>query len=112
MVILVERDNYEKRRPGEHLAGRIRGPLDELRISTDDARVISVASPGILSLWNGAAPLTKPYAASGQQDALCVTRHRFDERLFRSAGTQVQQLFHAQDSTASLALRSAVGTSP
>lgn len=84
-VILVERDDYEKRRPGEHLAGRIRGPLDELRISADDARVISVASPGILSLWNGAAPLTKPYAASGQQDALCVTRHRFDELLFRSA---------------------------
>jgi flavin-dependent dehydrogenase len=84
-VVLVERGDYLKRRPGEHLAGRIRAPLDELRVSTDDARVISVASPGILSLWNGRAPLTKPYAASGQPDALCVCRHRFDALLFRSA---------------------------
>jgi flavin-dependent dehydrogenase len=83
-VILVERDDFGKRRPGEYLAGRVRGPLDRLRISTDDASVISVASPGILSLWNGAAPLTKPHAATGQQDALCVTRHRFDELLFRT----------------------------
>jgi flavin-dependent dehydrogenase len=83
--MLVERDNYEKRRPGEHLAGRIRGALDALRVSTDDARAISAASPGILSLWNGRAPLTKPYAASGQPDALCVTRQRFDEMLFHSA---------------------------
>jgi flavin-dependent dehydrogenase len=84
-VILVERGDYLKRRPGEHLAGRIRASLDELRVSPDDARVTSVASPGILSLWNGRPPLTKPYAASGQPDALCVCRHRFDALLFRSA---------------------------
>jgi 2-polyprenyl-6-methoxyphenol hydroxylase-like FAD-dependent oxidoreductase len=84
-VVLVERDDYKKRRPGEHLSGRIRGALDELRVSTDEARLITAASPGILSLWNGHTPLTKPYAASGQPDALCVTRHRFDELLFRAA---------------------------
>lgn len=84
-VVLVERDNYEKKRPGEHLAGRIRGALDALDVSTDNARVISSASPGILSLWNGHTPLTKPYAATGQPDALCVTRNEFDELLFRSA---------------------------
>ena len=84
-VVLVERDDYLERRPGEYLAGRIRASLDELRVSTDDARTISVASPGILSLWNGGAPLPKPYSASGQLDALCVCRHRFDALLFRSA---------------------------
>jgi flavin-dependent dehydrogenase len=84
-VVLVERGDYLERRPGEHLAGRIRGALDTLRVSTDEARVISSASPGILSLWNGRRPLTKPYAATGQPDALCVTRHRFDELLFHAA---------------------------
>jgi flavin-dependent dehydrogenase len=84
-VVLVERGDYLKRRPGEYLAGRIRSALDELRVSTDDARTISVASPGILSLWNGGAPLPKPYSANGQLDALCVCRHRFDALLFRSA---------------------------
>ena len=84
-VVLIERDNYKKRRPGEHLAGRVRGAIDALGVSTRDAHVISATSPGILSLWNGRDPLAKPYGAMGQPDALCVSRHRFDELLFRSA---------------------------
>lgn len=84
-VVLVERGDYRKRRPGEHLAGRIRGALDALGVSTDNARVVSAGSPGILSLWNNHAPVTKPYAAAQQPDALCVTRNHFDELLFESA---------------------------
>ena len=86
-VVLVERSDYLKRRPGEHLAGRVRKALDALHVSTDDARVISATSPGILSLWNSRAPVTRTYSSTGQPDALCVSRHRFDELLFRSART-------------------------
>src|SRR5688500_52506 len=84
-VVLVERGDYVKRRPGEHLAGRVRSALDALQVSIDDARGIYTPSPGIVSRWNGHAPVAKPYAATRQPDALCVTRHRFDELLFRSA---------------------------
>jgi flavin-dependent dehydrogenase len=84
-VALVERGDYVKRRPGELLAGRVRGALDALQVSIDDARGTCTPSPGIVSLWNGHAPVAESYAATGQPDALCVTRHRFDELLFRSA---------------------------
>src|SRR4026209_756462 len=85
-VVLMERGHFVKRRPGEHLAGRVRMALDTLHVSTDDARVISATKPGILSLWTGHVPITKTYSSTGQPAALCVSRHRFDELLFRSAG--------------------------
>src|SRR5687768_8118548 len=82
-VVLVERDDYQQFRPGEHLAGRVRPMLDALRVSREDARGIAVPSPGILSAWDGQGPLVKFYGAMGQAAGLCVVRHRFDELLCR-----------------------------
>jgi flavin-dependent dehydrogenase len=99
-VILIERGGYDVPRPGEHLAGRIRGALDRLQIPPVTGAMVAT-SPGILSLWNGAAPLTKPYAAMAEPDALCVVRNRFDAHLFEAAqgagATTLQQarLVHA-----------------
>lgn len=84
-VVLVERDDYRKLRPGEHLAGRIRPMLDALCVPREDAGVIAIPSPGILSLWNAEGPFMKHYGATGQAVGLCVLRHRFDELLCRSA---------------------------
>jgi flavin-dependent dehydrogenase len=84
-VALIERTDYSKRRPGEYIAGRTRVALDRLKVSTSDARVTSIASPGILSLWNTVLPVAKPHQADGQPPALCVIRNRFDELLFDSA---------------------------
>jgi flavin-dependent dehydrogenase len=84
-VVLVERDDYQQVRPGEHLAGRVRPMLDALGVPKDAANVAAARSPGILSMWSGDESLLKRYGASGHQEGLCVLRHRFDELLCRSA---------------------------
>jgi flavin-dependent dehydrogenase len=84
-VALVERDDYSRPRPGEHLAGRVRPMLDALRVPKEEARSIAALSPGILSLWSGDESLAKLYGATGQATGLCVVRHRFDELMCRSA---------------------------
>jgi flavin-dependent dehydrogenase len=84
-VVLVERDGYQQVRPGEHLAGRVRPMLDALHVPREAASTRAALSPGILSTWNGEAPLMKRYGAVGQAAGLCVVRHRFDELLCRSA---------------------------
>jgi flavin-dependent dehydrogenase len=84
-VFLVERRGFDQVRPGEHLTGRIRGALDALQISPHGFGGIVVSSPGIVSLWTGGPPLTKPYAATGGLPALRVVRNRFDALLFNAA---------------------------
>jgi flavin-dependent dehydrogenase len=84
-VVLVERSDYRERRPGEHLAGRVRPMLDALGVPRDGAGSVAVESPGVLSIWSGEGSLLKLYRAAGQPVALCVVRHRFDELLCRSA---------------------------
>ena len=81
-VVLVERRGFDEMRPGEHLSGHVRGALDALQIPARDFAGIVTSSPGIVSLWTGGAPLTKPYAATGGAPALRVVRHRFDALLF------------------------------
>lgn len=84
-VTLVERTNYRQKRPGEYLAGRTRTALDRLQVLPPARTTFASSSPGILSLWNGSVPVTKAHAAYGERDALCVTRHLFDEILIESA---------------------------
>lgn len=84
-VVLVERDDYQQFRPGEHLAGRVRPMLDALQVSRDEASTFTTISPGIHSSWSGDEPELKLYGATGQSLGLCVLRHRFDELLSRSA---------------------------
>lgn len=84
-VLLVERDDYRRPRPGEHLAGRIRPLLDALGVPAAYGDGTAAPSVGILSLWNGGEePLLKLYGAEGQATALSVVRQRFDELLFRT----------------------------
>lgn len=83
--MLVERRGFDDLRPGEHLSGRMRGALDALQIPARDFADIVTSSPGIVSLWTGGPPLTKPYAATGGAPALRVVRHRFDALLFDAA---------------------------
>jgi 2-polyprenyl-6-methoxyphenol hydroxylase-like FAD-dependent oxidoreductase len=83
--VLVERRGFDEMRPGEHLSGHVRGALDALQIPARDFAGIVTSSPGIVSLWTGGPPLTKPYAATGGAPALRVVRHRFDALLFDAA---------------------------
>jgi flavin-dependent dehydrogenase len=85
-VVLVERDDYQQVRPGEHLAGRVRPMLDALQVPRGGASGMAALSPGILSTWSGDESAMKCYGATGQASGLCVIRHRFDELLCRSAG--------------------------
>jgi flavin-dependent dehydrogenase len=82
-VVLIERRGYDAPRPGEHLAAKVRGALDALKVSARAAAGVATSSPGILSLWSGGAPHTKSY--SGSPPGLRVIRNRFDELLFGSA---------------------------
>lgn len=84
-VVLVERDDYQRRRPGEHLAGRVRPILDALGVRKEQASGVAILSPGIVSTWTGDSSLVKLYGATGQAVGLCVVRHRFDELLCRTA---------------------------
>lgn len=91
-VILVERDDYQRPRPGEHIAGRVRPILDALLVPKEQARSIAVLSPGIMTAWQGDQVLDKAYGLVGQAPGLCVVRHRFDELLSstaRAAGAAV-----------------------
>jgi flavin-dependent dehydrogenase len=85
-VVLIERDDYQQPRAGEHLEGRVRPILDALRVPKGDAALIAAPSPGILSLW-GEEAHAKLYGTTGQASGLRVVRNRFDELLCRSAQT-------------------------
>ena len=85
-VALVERRGYGDPRPGEHIAGKVRGALDALKIPPAAMDGITMASPGIVSLWHGGAPLIKPFHAMGGAPGLRVVRNRFDAALFQAAG--------------------------
>lgn len=85
-VVLVERDDYQRQRPGEHLAGNIRPLLDALGVATAYDSGIATPSPGIVALWSREElPRLKLYGAMGRADGLCVVRQRFDELLCRTA---------------------------
>lgn len=85
-VVLVERRGYDDPRPGEHLSGRVRGALDALGVTAPDTGAFVTSSPGIVSLWSGGPPLTKPYVGASPP-ALRVVRNRFDRLLFEAATT-------------------------
>jgi len=80
-VALVERDDYTRPRPGEHLAGATRAHLDSLGLSLGKASTIVHSSPGVLSHWS-ADRVLRPYAASGEAAGIAVVRNRFDALLF------------------------------
>lgn len=84
-VALVERDDYQRPRPGEHLAGRIRSKLDALGVPKAEAEGIAVSSPGIVATWSEEPSIVKLYNALRRSTGLCVVRHRFDELLCRTA---------------------------
>jgi flavin-dependent dehydrogenase len=85
-VVLVERDDYSRRRPGEHLAGRIRPLLDSLRVTKPADAGIAEPSVGIVSIWPGSwPPVLKRYRAEGDRAAIATMRHRFDEMMSDTA---------------------------
>lgn len=85
-VVIVERDDFQRHRPGEHLAGSIRPLLDALGVALAYESGIATSSPGIVTLWSGdQPPLLKHYGAIGRARGLCVVRQRFDELLFCTA---------------------------
>jgi flavin-dependent dehydrogenase len=84
-VILVERRGYGEPRPGEHIAARVRGALNALRLPPRLTRGVVTPSGGIVSLWRNGPPLTKSYRMDGGAPALRVVRHRFDALLFETA---------------------------
>jgi flavin-dependent dehydrogenase len=91
-VAIVERHGFADDRPGEQIAGTVRGALDALAIPAAAGALLSAPSQGIVSLWAGEAPLTKAYRSLGQPEALRVVRNRFDAMLFdiaRMAGAFV-----------------------
>jgi flavin-dependent dehydrogenase len=84
-VAIVERYGFADDRPGEQLAGAVRSAIDALGIPVEEGAGFTAPSQGIVSLWAGGAPLTKPYHAVGQPQALRVVRNRFDTMLFEAA---------------------------
>jgi hypothetical protein len=89
-VAIVERHGFADDRPGEQIAGTVRGALDALAIPAAAGALLSAPSQGIVSLWAGEAPLTKAYRSLGQPEALRVVRNRFDAMLFDIAGWPVR----------------------
>jgi 2-polyprenyl-6-methoxyphenol hydroxylase-like FAD-dependent oxidoreductase len=65
-VAIVERHGFADDRPGEQIAGTVRGALDALAIPAAAGALLSAPSQGIVSLWAGEAPLTKAYRSLGQ----------------------------------------------
>jgi flavin-dependent dehydrogenase len=106
-VALVERTDYSRRRPGEYIAGRTRASLGRMNVRVSDAPITSVASPGILSLWNGFVPVARSHQADAHAPAFCVIRNRFDELLFNSAADAGVAAF--ADASLQLIERGAVG---
>jgi flavin-dependent dehydrogenase len=84
-VALIERRGYSEPRPGEHIASRVRGALDALRLPPQRMSGVVTPSGGIVSLWRNGLSLTKPYRMDGGAPALRVVRHRFDALLFETA---------------------------
>ncbi len=84
-VALIERDDYQRPRPGEHLAGRIRPVLDRLGVPRAEAQGIVVSSPGIVATWNEDPTVVKLYTTLRQGQGLCAVRHQFDDLLCRTA---------------------------
>jgi flavin-dependent dehydrogenase len=80
-VLLAERHGYAARRPGEYLDPEILPLLEAIGLPRGGLKEVSAPSPAIVSLWDGAVPIARPFRERGAAPPLAVVRNLFDRLL-------------------------------